>query len=461
VRSDEHNLLLVESIDSVDAINASFYGRFPYPWTAAKFDYLHDPDFHADMLNQEIGDWGHARFPRGARVWVAGCGTNQAVFTALRFPRASVVGSDVSSTSLDICAATARELGIGNLELRQESLNHVDYREQFDYVLCTGVIHHNADPRASLERLSAALKPGGVMELMIYNRFHWIIPVAFQQAIRTLASGAGGDDFDGEMSLARRIIRAAPQSFLLRSYLARYGGGVPEAMIADELLQPVLYSYTVESLQEMAAACNLELLLPCLNQFDRETGNYPWNLTFDDPVLKEIYESLPDARRWQVTNLLLLERSPMLWFYLQRADSGRPPKTEREVCEGFLDAVFARAATTQSNFIRTEGGPFELSPNVVPYPPPPPDALTRRIVDAVDGRTPMRAIFARLGLETTFHAANEARLKLTTPAFPYLRAVGPAGEGGADIDLTGVDTRKLAEEKFRKFKSVKPKAVNG
>ncbi|MDT5269207.1 MAG: hypothetical protein QOH49_1393 [Acidobacteriota bacterium] len=455
-KSDENNLLLVESPDSVDKINAGFYGRFPYPWSPAKFECLSDHRFNTDMLNQELGDWGHGLVKPDARIWVAGCGTNQAVFTALRFPDATIVGSDVSSTSLEICGATARGLGIKNLELRQESLNHVSYREQFDYVLCTGVIHHNAEPRATLERLSAALKPSGIMELMVYNRFHWVIPVAFQQAMRMLCSGHGEvSDFESELEVTRRIIKDAPESLLLRTFLSRYDSESSESMLADELLQPVMYSYTVDSLRDMAESCNLEVLLPCLNQFDRMANTYSWNLKFKDEVARGLYESLPDERRWQIANLLLLENSPMIWFYLQRTDSGRERKSERQVCEEFLDTIFAPASSTQSNFIRTEHGSYERTPSNVPFPVVPPHASVRGIITAADGRTPMREIFGRLGLGTDFHTVNGVRLRLTTPGFPYLRAVGAA----SGADLSSVDTRQLADDKFRKFKGVKPKAV--
>src|SRR5262245_26185969 len=132
MKSDDHNLLLVESINSVDQLNAKFYGRFPYPWSALKFDYLQDPYFETRMLNQEMGEWGYGLVPRHPRIWVAGCGVNQAVFTALKFPHATVVGSDVSTTSLNQSADTARQLGITNLELRVESINEVKYEEQFD-----------------------------------------------------------------------------------------------------------------------------------------------------------------------------------------------------------------------------------------------------------------------------------------------------------------------------------------
>ena len=139
--SDEENRVLTESQDSVDGLLAKFYRRFPWPWQPIKFDYLEDTDFGINMLNQDIGDFTHRTVPRNAKIWVAGCGTNQALHTALKFPDAFVVGSDLSSKSLELCAKNAKELGVTNLEVREESLNHVPYNQEFDYVISTGVIH--------------------------------------------------------------------------------------------------------------------------------------------------------------------------------------------------------------------------------------------------------------------------------------------------------------------------------
>ena len=122
ITKDNDNLVLADSITSVDELNAVFYGRFPYPWQSFKFDYLGDPDFETAMLNQDIGAWKHDRVPSEPRIWIAGCGTNQAVLTALRFPKAREVGSDVSSKSLEICSETATRLGVKNLELKEESI---------------------------------------------------------------------------------------------------------------------------------------------------------------------------------------------------------------------------------------------------------------------------------------------------------------------------------------------------
>jgi len=421
-KRDVDNLVLVESASSVDKLNAEFYGRFPYPWRPGKFDYLEDPDFEAVMLGQDIGSWNYRVLPENAKIWVAGCGTNQASFTALKFPKATVVGSDVSGKSLALCAETAKQLGISNLELRQESINQVKYCQEFDYVICTGVIHHNADPGATLDKLAVAVRDTGILELMVYNYFHWVVPVAFQRAIRILGEQPSGVDFETDLSLSKRLINELPGDNLLGMFLSNYRN-CDESTLADSLLQPVLSSYTVESFEEMVSASGLEILTPCINHSDKALHRFSWSMRFKDPMLKEAYDALPDTRRWHLSNLFMLEKSPMLWFYIQRKDSARRRRSEHQICEDFLDQKFIKAKTIQKSYIRDKDESYSLSPNALPFPAALPHNSVKKIIDEVDGRTSMRDIFRRLGLETSFEVVNHTRIMLTTSAFPYLRAV--------------------------------------
>ena len=87
LETDSGNLILAESPEAVDAANREFYARFPYPWPPMSFPRVEDPDFETIMLNQSVGDFDRHTIPPDAKIWVAGCGANQAVYTALRFPR--------------------------------------------------------------------------------------------------------------------------------------------------------------------------------------------------------------------------------------------------------------------------------------------------------------------------------------------------------------------------------------
>jgi SAM-dependent methyltransferase len=350
---------------------------------------------------------------------VAGCGTNQALITALRFPAATVIGSDLSSKSLDLCASVAAELAIPNLSLKQESINQADYESEYDYVICTGVIHHNARPETALAKLASALKPGGVLELMVYNRFHRITTSAFQKAIRILSDNPAAVDFDLDMSVAQKVLKAFPAQNLIAAYFKDYWEGDGSAY-ADALINPVEHTYTVESLEEMADMCGLEFLLPAVSLHDKFANRMSWNMQFGDDGLQKDYEALPDSRRWQVTNLLLFEQSPMLWFYLQRKDSDRTRKTEAQVGEEFLDTTFAKASAMQKNFILEEAGIYKESAEAVKYPRAVVDNSVKPFFDLVDGKKTMREIFRELSIRPTLLKTEHVRTRLTTPAFPYL-----------------------------------------
>lgn len=422
--TDMFNLTLAESQVAVDKINKEFYGRFSYPWAPTAFPLIADPQCWTVFLNQELGDWSHRRIPRAPKIWVAGCGTNQAVFTALRFPEGDVLGTDISTQSLDICQRSASQLGIKNLRLEERSLNSVTYSNEFDYIICTGVIHHNANPEIPLARLSKALKPGGAIEVMVYNYFHRILTTAYQKAIRHLLSGDAPSGLETELAVTRRLIDGFPVSNTMSDFLKAQKDD-PEEALADSLLQPVEHSYTVESMGRLLNSAGLEFWLPCLNQFDVVGQRFDWNLEFDDEMVARYYNALPDEDRWHITNLLSIEESPMLWFYAQRTDSPFKRKSENEVCQDFLKTKFERYSTTVNHYRLSEEG-YQFVPRAMswPSPPVPADEFAGNVFYTVDPKKTLGEVLQSLSFQPTFHMVNRIRMQLTTPLFPYLKAVG-------------------------------------
>jgi SAM-dependent methyltransferase len=419
--SDEENLELASSPRDVDALNKAFYGRFPYPWPPQTFPLIADRQLERAMLNQSVGAWGQERIPAKPDIWVAGCGTNQAIYTALKFPDAAIVASDISVSSLEISRKTAAALGLTNIAFRQESLNDVGYEAQFDYIVCTGVIHHNAEPGKPLERLSRALRRDGVLELMVYNRFHRLLRTGVQKAVRIFSRAAGQEaDFDAEFGIAKSIIDAGPLGPMVRDSFRHSS----DAEFADAWLQPVEYSYTIESLAELAGSCDLRLLLPCLTHFDYANQVVSWDTAFDDPALQARYDRLDDADRWQVGNLLLGGRSPMLWFYLGKTEAGDPENLEQVIWRQFLEQRFERVQTQARSYRREPDGRYQLSLNAIPHPPLPASPLIRAVVERANPGRAMGDILTSLGVDVANRRlVNEIRIETTSPLCPYLKAV--------------------------------------
>jgi SAM-dependent methyltransferase len=413
---------------SVDDINAEFYARVQYPWPPMSFRRILDPDFWWQMLAQDIGSW-KGLSSTAPRVWVAGCGTNQALITALKFPNAHVLGTDLSQPSLDVCARNEAQVGVTNLELRKASINDATDVEAFDYILCTGVIHHNSDPAYSLGRLASALRPDGVLELMVYNVFHRVEAAAFQLAMRKLGGRSEErPDFAAEMPVARRLAESFRHGNRMSELLSRVATE-PDAAFFDQLLQPVERSFSVDTLSKMTSSCGLDLLTFAVDQFSQAAGALSWNIELGDPVLQAGYEALPDLTRWHISNLMLLERSPMLWFYARRTDAPGRRKSEQEICAEFLDTTFVRNRAAGESFVRNASGNYDKPRQRFQFPGKPADATARRVYEALDEARPIRATIDALDLPTSFIALNRLRTSLATTAFPFLKAIAVPAEG--------------------------------
>src|SRR5262249_46246215 len=127
-------------------------------------------------------------------ILVAGCGTSQAARHALRWPAAQVTGVDVSATSVRFSEALKRKHALHNLQVQQLPIERArELGTSFDQIVCTGVLHHLADPDAGLAALCDVLKPDGVMHLMVYAPYGRTGIYMLQEFCRRLGIGPADD----------------------------------------------------------------------------------------------------------------------------------------------------------------------------------------------------------------------------------------------------------------------------
>lgn len=422
-KRDMFNIIGAVSQAAVDESNREFYGKIPYPWPQVTYPVYSDPWWGSMFTNQEIGDWTLRRIPARAKIWVAGCGANQATLTAVKFPKAEILATDISAPSLAVCERNLSQLGIKNVQLKEESLNEVKHVEEFDYVICTGVIHHNADPSIPLAGLAAALKVDGVLELGVYNYYHRILTTAYQKAMRYLFKKDPDADIEEQLRVTRALMNKFPLQNTMSFYLQQNKDESKE-FLADSFLQPVEHSFTVESLAALLESTGLEIVQPCIDVFDKVAGRLSWNLEFDDEKAARNYDALDDLDRWKISNLLMVEKSLSLYFYAQRAESNFKRKSEQEICNDFLSTKFERYSTTMKNYVSVNGT-YTLNPTPIPHPSPlvPVDRTARAVFKEASREKTIGEILQALNIEPTFRIVNSLRIQLTTPLFPYLKAV--------------------------------------
>src|SRR5262249_43257404 len=147
-----------------------FYERYPYPRpidSLEKYRRL-GQDREKRRVDYYLF-WPLKPYREDLSILIAGCGTSQAAKHALRWPAAQVIGIDFSATSVRCTEELKRKYDLNNLQVRQLPIDRVnDLETSFDQIICTGVLHHLADPDAGLRALRSVLKPDGSMHLMVY-----------------------------------------------------------------------------------------------------------------------------------------------------------------------------------------------------------------------------------------------------------------------------------------------------
>jgi len=241
-QQEEHHSALPGVAEEV----RDFYDHYPYPPPVDNLDKYRRlwEDRQRRRADYHLF-WPAKPYKEDQSILIAGCGTSQAAKHALRWPAAQVSGIDVSATSVRHTEELKRKYNLKNLQVRQLPIERVnDLEMSFDQIVCTGVLHHLADPDAGLRALHSVLKPDGAMHLMVYapyGRTGIYMLQEFCKRIGIHATDAGIRDLIGALS-------ALPPGHPLESLLRQAPDFHNEAALADALLHPQDRAYSVPQL---------------------------------------------------------------------------------------------------------------------------------------------------------------------------------------------------------------------
>jgi 2-polyprenyl-3-methyl-5-hydroxy-6-metoxy-1,4-benzoquinol methylase len=143
----------------------------------------------------------------GKDVLDAGCGTGE-YSCWLASKHANVIGIDLSDGSLQEAREYAAAVGLHNLRFEKRSVLETGFPDaSFDFVYCTGVLHHTPDPFGGLVELCRVLRPGGKILISLYNSFGFFP----REVRRRVAQFLGGADLDRRVLWGRRLFPRTEQ----------------------------------------------------------------------------------------------------------------------------------------------------------------------------------------------------------------------------------------------------------
>ena len=299
-------------MDDVSTLVARQYSAFAYPqpvldldeWSAKGFGEAGDPRLFAAMI------WPEGRPQKQLNILVAGCGTRQAAVLAYSNRDCLVTGVDLSEPSLAHVRYLQDKHKLSNLQLYKGDLRELaKLGRTFDYIVCTGVIHHMERPVEGLVALRSVLNPGGVLLLMVYARHKRAGVYLLQDVFRRLGitQSAEGVEF------VRSTIKALPASHYVHAYMRDAHDLAHESGIVDTFLHPQDTAYTVPEVLSLIEGNGL-----IFQGWIDNAYYFPVVFPVGSP-LRTAIERLPPREQWAITEeLTLLEGRHA--FFARRSD---------------------------------------------------------------------------------------------------------------------------------------------
>jgi carbamoyltransferase len=177
---------MTASTDVTEVVKA-FYEETPFP----NYD---DHDSVRSLIEKSRrGQYARAlneSIPYNSDVLEVGCGTGQ-LSNFLGISCRRVTGTDMCLNSLRLAEEFRREHGLHRVCFVQMNLFKPCFKpEQFDVVLCNGVLHHTADPWGGFKSIQQLVRPGGYLVVGLYNKYGRLM-MDLRRSIFRLTGGRG------------------------------------------------------------------------------------------------------------------------------------------------------------------------------------------------------------------------------------------------------------------------------
>ncbi len=238
----------------MSALIQAQYQRWPYPqvplWGRVRGLELFQ--LHLHHLRARVGLPGAGP----GRIWIAGCGTMQPYLLGKANPKAEILATDLSQSSLDRARWRCRLNGVARVKFQ-----HIDLEEElpsgpFDWIECYGVLMNLSDPARALRRLADRLAPDGILRLMVYPWFSRRRVFQLQRVARLLGMIPPRAEDPKKL---RAIARALPKGHPLRYAFESYFDAQTEAGIVDAFLHAGDRGFTALHLAELVDQAGLEV----------------------------------------------------------------------------------------------------------------------------------------------------------------------------------------------------------
>lgn len=397
------------------------YENFPYPERNPD-DEKHrlisaSPDC-LDKINYYCFE-GKQSFNNNFRVLVAGGGTGDStIFLAeqLREYDAEIVHLDMTKASMDIAKQRASVRKLNNITWMHTSLLDLPDLDvgDFDYINCSGVLHHLESPQQGLAALNTVLKEDGAMMIMVYAKYGRTAIYQMQELMRQINKDE--EDLNVRVENCRAILDSLPDSHWYQHSRSAFPD--EETKKSIELYDLFLHSqdraYSVPELYEYVENEGLNILRLLPSRSHHGNALYrPETYIKDDNVLK-LVKTFPEREQQSIAEMLngmLIKHT----FYAAKESKSPPslknpdvvPVVDINASEGTYSALYAAACAASDEVVLNNN----QTGTTVRFPK---GKFTEALFKNIDGESSLREIYSKI--------MSSPKFKKFRPTAPLLHA---------------------------------------
>ena len=265
-----------------------------------------------DLINHYCFN-GKQKYGANFRCLVAGGGTGDAVIhlaEQLKGTKAEVVYLDMSTASMEVAQSRAKMRKLKNITWINDSLLNLPNMDigKFDYINCSGVLHHLEDRTAGLQSLCSVLKNKGAMAIMVYGRHARASVYQMQELMKHINSDIG--DMQLKIDNAKRVMTSLPATNMFNQLDAMLNSNTQntsisirdDAEIYDLFMHSQDVPFSIPELYEWLDTCNLNLVTypsPLGGKYNFLPASWTSN-----PELIDTIEQLPIRKQQAIAELV-------------------------------------------------------------------------------------------------------------------------------------------------------------
>jgi len=287
------------------------YESLPYPARSPKDEMSRLLTTSGDPL-YKINHYcfeGKKNFNEDFKVLISGGGTGDStIYLAeqLKQTTAKITYLDLSQKSMRIAQERAKIRNLNNISWIHASILDLPSLNlgEFDFINCTGVLHHLSEPAQGLKVLSKALSPNGAIYLMVYAKYGRTGIYQMQELMRRINDPSM--DISHKLTNTKALLNHLPETNWFSRDSIRWQKEIEDgkdAEIYDLFLNEQDVSYTVNELYQLSESQGLNLVDFIPGTLSEKSRYQPGSFVKNEALLKMIL-SKPKKEQQAISELI-------------------------------------------------------------------------------------------------------------------------------------------------------------